>query len=108
MNNVVKLQTGMTPQKAELLIKELAKDSKNVRFGTHAIERMEEREISFADAMRVLCNGYIEGKPEKGKKPNEWKCKMVRHARGNRDIGVVTIIIREEFLFVKTVEWEDL
>jgi len=108
MKKVVPLQPKMTAQRAELIIKGLAKESKSVRFSEHALERMEERDISLADVTRVLCNGYIEGAPEKGKKANEWKCKMVRHARGNREIGVITIIIREEFLFIKTVEWEDL
>lgn len=108
MSDIIPLKISMNAKRAEALIRKLADDSKRVRFTTHANERMEERDISLADALRVLRNGTVEGQPEPGNKPSEWKCKMVRHARGNREIGVITIIIRESYLLVKTVEWEDL
>jgi hypothetical protein len=37
----------------------------------------------------------------------EWQCKIVKHIRGGRDAGVVTIILHDGRLFLKTVEWED-
>jgi len=108
MSDVIPLKIAMTAKRAEALIKQLAQDSKNIRFTTHANERMEERDISLADVVRVLCQGSIEGHPEEGLKSGEWKCKMVRHARGNREIGVISIIVKEAYLLIKTVEWEDL
>jgi hypothetical protein len=39
---------------------------------------------------------------------NEWKCKVVKQLKGNREAGAVTIILHNGKLFVKTVEWEDL
>jgi len=37
----------------------------------------------------------------------EWKCKVVKNVKGGRDIGVITVIMNNGLLFVKTVEWED-
>ena len=50
----------------------------------------------------------LEGAIEPGKKPGEWKVKMVKEVRGRREVGVVVITIRNERLFVKTAEWEDV
>jgi len=33
---------------------------------------------------------------------------MIRGIKGNREVGVVTVILLDDRLFVKTVEWEDL
>ena len=38
----------------------------------------------------------------------EWGCKVTYRIRGSRDIGVVTIVICEKTLWIKTVEWEDI
>ena len=43
-----------------------------------------------------------------GKYPGEWKAKMCKKMKGQREVGVVTIVIHNHKLFVKTVEWEDL
>ena len=101
-------QIPLTAKRAELLIHSMADLPHRVIFSNHAIERMEQRGISLADVSNVLCKGYVEGIPEIANKPDEWKCKIVRHARGNRQIGVITIIICEKKIFIKTVEWEDL
>jgi hypothetical protein len=69
---------------------------------------MEERGITRLDAVRVLQRGSISGKVEPGKNHGEWKCKIVARLKGSREIGVVTIVVKEKKLFVKTVEWEDL
>lgn len=91
-----------------MLVKQIALCSKNVRFTDHAEERMEERDISLHDVFRVLQKGSVYDVPRPGKKKGEWICKIERHARGNRDIGVVSVIVREEHLLILTVEWEDL
>ena len=76
-------------------------------FSLHAMDRMEERDITTLDALRVLRNGEIVGEITSGKTTGEWKCKMIARRRGSRDMGVVSIVLRTGRLFVKTVEWED-
>lgn len=94
-------------EKLERRIHELA-DVGEVAFGSHAIERMEERGISDVQVLRALKTGEIRGDVTPGDRPAEWKCKIVEKMRGMREIGVVTIVIRNKRLFIKTVEWEDL
>ncbi len=99
----------MTAKVAESKIHELAKDSSNIIWGGHCAERSEERGISFNDALRILRTGMVNVPPEHGKHQGEWKAKIVKNLRGNRDAGVVTIIMTKQGkLKIKTVEWEDL
>ena len=97
----------LTPSVAQKKIREAAADSNNVILGNHALERMEERGIYDVSVFEILRTGVIEGNPEVTES-NEWKCKMVKKLRGAREAGVVTIILHNGKLFVKTVEWEDL
>jgi len=69
---------------------------------------MLERDITDNEAIRVLRTGDLKGPIEAGNKAGEWKCKIVAQAKGSRSIGVVTVVVEEETLFVMTVEWEDL
>ena len=87
-------------------IRELAKDSGNILWGGHIRERMEERGFVSDDVLRVLRFGYARGEPERTEQ-GEWKIKMVHRIKGARDAGVVTIILHDDRLFLKTVEWED-
>jgi hypothetical protein len=57
--------------------------------------------------LRVLRGGDIRGLIEAGKAKGEWKCKVVMNLKGSREIGVVTIVVNGQRLFIKTVEWED-
>jgi hypothetical protein len=86
----------------------MAAKSENVSFGKHARERMEERGITDREAIRVLRTGELRGDIETGTKRGEWKCKFVAPIKGSREIGVITIVLVNSRLFVKTVEWEDL
>lgn len=79
-----------------------------VAFGNHTYDRMDERGISDVQILRALKTGGIRGDIEPGRSPGEWKCKVVERMKGLREIGVVTIIIRNARLYIKTVEWEDL
>jgi hypothetical protein len=97
----------------EKTIRKLAMDSRNVRwkvvsYETHAESRMEWRDITDRMMFEVLRTGFIKGDIEPGKNPGEWKAKMVKKMKGSREVGVVTIVIRNCKLFIKTVEWEDL
>lgn len=97
----------LTAAIAEKRIRQIALISENVILGAHALERMEEREIHDVDVFRVLRGGYVDEAPEKTAQ-DEWKCKMTLKIRGGRTAGVVTIILQNGKLFVKTVEWENL
>ena len=98
------------PRPSQLLdtVRGAAADSANVKFCGHAFDRMEERGITTLDAIRVLRGGDIKGEIEPGANFGEWKCKIAKQMKGNREIGVVTIVMNTRRLFVKTVEWEDL
>jgi hypothetical protein len=100
-------QYRLTSSVAERRIKELAASTENIKWSSHALQRMNEREIFDADALRILRQGTICGSP-KETSAGEWKCKMVRRLRGAREAGVVAIILRRGCLLIKTVEWEDL
>lgn len=104
-----KVQT-IAPRPDEMVerIHRLAKESKNVAFSNHAEERMDERGISDLDALRVLRSGCLSGSIEPGAYEGEWKCKIVAPIKGRREVGVVTILVKNRKLRVKTVEWEDL
>jgi len=98
----------LTPALAERRIKQIASVSAHIRWSFHALQRMEEREIYDVDVLRVLRDGVISGEPEETPTKGEWKCKMVRKLRGTREAGVVAIILRNDGLLIKTVEWEDV
>lgn len=96
----------------QALVHEIAKDSRNVfweaeTFETHVQSRMEWRDIDAGMMFEVLRTGYLKGAIEPGKNPGEWKVKMCKKMKGQRDVGVVTIVINGRELFIKTVEWED-
>ena len=96
---------------AERVIRRRAADTANVQFRDHAFDRADEREeqerLNTEDALEILRSGYIIATPKKV--PNGWMCKVVKNVLGNRDAGVVTLILTEhEKLRVITVEWEDL
>jgi hypothetical protein len=69
---------------------------------------MELRSITRLDVIRVLTRGHIDGEIVPGNNAGEWKCKVVANVKGSRDIGVATLIIGQDRILVKTVEWEDL
>jgi len=97
----------LTAAIAEKRIRSLAVSSDTIVWSNHAHDRMEERDIYDVDVLRVLRSGCIAGQPEQTSS-GEWKCKMSSPIRGAREVGVVTIILKSNRLFIKTVEWEDL
>ena len=91
------------------MIRELAQNTSNIIWRGHSVERSEERDITYLDAVNILRQGMIIDAPVPGKFPGEWKCKVIRKLRENRDAGVVTIIMtKHKKLKVVTVEWEDM
>jgi hypothetical protein len=70
--------------------------------------RCDQRDIDITDAVEVLRLGEIEGPIESGVNPEEWKCKVTAKVdKSSRRLGVATVVIRNEELFLLTVEWED-
>ncbi len=67
---------------------------------------MDEREISDIEVYRLLQTGQVLDEPMQTRR-KEWKCKVVKRLKGNRQAGVVTIILHSGSLFAMTVEWED-
>ncbi len=101
------------PSELENIIRTLAVDSKNVRwrvahYETHAVSRMEWRGITDKNMFEVLRTGYLGGEILPGKHPGEWKAKMIKQIKGQREVGVVTVVVNNSKLFIKTVEWEDV
>lgn len=97
----------LTARVAEQRIHTAAKRSENVIFSDHALERMDERGIPDVQVLDILRTGHVVDNPERTEH-EEWKCKIVKEIRGRRQAGVVTIILNNGRLFLKTVEWEDL
>ncbi|MEN9895674.1 MAG: hypothetical protein RIR97_1526 [Pseudomonadota bacterium] len=91
----------------ELKIRQIARDSNNIKFTFHARERMAERDIPIRVALSVIREGAVSGKIVAGHAPGEWKAKIVRHVKGRRDIGAVVLLISNDRIVVKTLEWED-
>ena len=91
---------------AERIIRERAKDTAKVLFGVHAFDRIEDRSITQVDAYVILEKGFVSDAPVKNEE-GEWECVVTRRLAGHREAGVVTIILREDGLFVKTVMWMD-
>ena len=97
----------LTAARAEKVIHQSAQDADNIIFGNHAMERMSERGIFTTDVLRILRAGWVDGEPEHTDS-GEWKCKITLDIKRGRTAGVVTIIMHNDMLFVKTVEWEDI
>ena len=97
----------LTAAAAEKHIRHSAQDADNVIFGHHAMKRMNERGIFTTDVLRILRAGWVDDEPE-ATNSGEWKCKMTLEIKLGRSAGVVTIIMHNNMLFVKTVEWEDI
>lgn len=97
----------VSPAVLASIIRHLAHQSGTIGWSDHVVERMELRGISRLDVIRVLQCGDIKGRVEPGANEGECKVKMAFRPKGSREIGVVTIVMRQQRLFLKTVEWED-
>ncbi len=90
------------------IIKRLTKEDR-ISYLAHALERMNERGFDIFDVKQVLTSGYIASPIRAGAKDGEWTVKLVDALEGTtRKMGVVTIVVREDRLLIKTTEWEDL
>jgi hypothetical protein len=97
----------LTAPVAKRRVQELAQDSGNLVWTDHLKERMEERGIDTDAVLRILRGGDVEEEPVPGKKPGDWKIKIVRMMGTGRVAGVVTILVENCRLVLMTAEWED-
>jgi hypothetical protein len=63
--------------------------------------KMTERRVS--SQRRLAPNRIRQRRYRSWKNPGEWKIKMCKAMKGQREVGVVTIIVRHQRLFVKAV-----
>jgi len=98
------------PPRPDALLAIIRKLAEEGRFGflDHADERLLKRGFDIFDVLEALKKGYIVGPIDAGKKEGEWKTKVVDEVEGtSRQVGVVTIVVKNERVLIKTVEWED-
>lgn len=88
-------------------IRFLAYVSEKVFFSPHAQQQMALRGLTDVEAINVLRLGEIKGLPWHEPEIGGRACKVAFRPRGSRVIGVVTVILDQGELLVKTVEWED-
>jgi hypothetical protein len=70
--------------------------------------RFKDKGFDVFDMHYVLERGPIVGQIEAGIRLGEWIVKLVGTPdETKRRMGVVPIVVREERLLIKTVEWED-
>lgn len=94
----------LNAKQAELIIRERAKDSQNIKMKTHAGDREDERAIPMPDILKILRTGYVTELPEAGKKSGEWKIKIEKRLRGEREAAAICLLIKEDsFVWVVTV-----
>lgn len=96
----------LTAARAEQRIRETAADTSKIVWSEHIHIRMAERSIDDVDVLRILQRGCVDEEPVQARE-GEWKAKMKLRLRGTRTAAVVTIIMVNGNLFLKTVEWED-
>ncbi|MCU7837214.1 MAG: DUF4258 domain-containing protein [gamma proteobacterium symbiont of Taylorina sp.] len=92
-DNVILLQ-NLTEQKARQILKEVIRDSFNIKFRPHALERMEERGITRPQIIRVLQRGRFEEPPHRTPYGN-WKMTLSGISAGH-DIKVACALDYKE------------
>jgi hypothetical protein len=105
--NVVALPVGSVLGPLAKQIKLAAAKTENVFLSPHARKQMWAREITDVEVFKVLRIGVISGVPWHEPEIGGLACKVTGRHTGGRWIGVVTVVIHEGRLIVKTVEWED-
>lgn len=77
------------------IIRDLAKDSENVRLRTHARDRMKQRGISFTQVLSCLRKGTIDEAAHESIK-GDWKCTL-RHQHAGDMVRVAVAIEKDGY-----------
>jgi hypothetical protein len=111
--NAMMLKLAKWPSKAPPpnalleLIRELSRQ-RRIGFLDHSEKRLAQRGFDVFDVYCTLENGHFADDIEAGANEGEWKVKIVDTPEGtSRKMGVVTIVVKDKRLLIKTVEWED-
>jgi hypothetical protein len=89
------------------LIRDLSRQ-RRIGYLDHSQERLAERGFDVFDVYQTLENGHFADDIKAGANEGEWKVKIVDTPEGtSRKMGVVTIVVKDKRLLIKTVEWED-
>lgn len=96
----------LTASVARKRIRAAIKDTENIKWTDHVMERMEQRSLTTGDVLGILASGDVEDAPVLQANGRDWKCKVVNKVRG-RIAGVVTVICSNDRLILVTAEWED-
>lgn len=97
----------LTRAVAQTKVRAAARDTSRLRWSTHILERMQERDIDDTEVLRVLRIGEVEEDPVEGSKPNEWKVKITHKLSTGRVAAVVAVLMEDGRLRLVTTEWED-
>ena len=99
--NILPFRIPPSRQEALAKVRNGARSTGNILWTDHARERMEEREISYRQALRTIWEGNINGKivPDG---EDEWKLTLKKRDAG-RTVHVVVAISDREELTVITV-----
>ena len=82
-------------------VRRLAEDSIDIHWSRHALERMDDREISMRQAIETLRRGELVEDPMR-EDYGEWSIILAKRHAG-RTIQVVAVITESDGLIVKTV-----
>lgn len=102
----MRLTAQVAKQRVRALATESAATSALV-WTEHIQQRMAERGIDSDAVLRILRNGDIEGEPEEGAKPGDWKIKLTLKMATGRTAGVCMALTGRGQLILITAEWED-
>ena len=102
-------EKGNLPRPRALLqlIQFIASESSQVILTQHAMDRMDERDITTKMIFDVLRKGTLCGGVEEAKAKGDFKAKLTYQVPNRRHVGVVTVVKQSEKLIIVTVEWED-
>ncbi len=96
----------LSPGAATRAINLKARDSGNVILTHHALQRMEQRGITFAEVLTILRKGSVTTNPSR-LTGNDWEALIEWRMPGGRDAAVATVVRTGDRLVVKTVMWKD-
>lgn len=72
----------LTASVARKRIRAAIKDTENIKWTDHVMERMERRSLTTGDVLGILASGDVEDAPELQANGRDWKCKVVNKVRG--------------------------
>lgn len=82
-------------------IRELARDTFNIQWTEHALEKLEERDVTTRQVLTTLRRGRAEGVPE-AEEDGGWKVRLERRSAARR-LRVVAVLSKDRIIVVTVV-----